>query len=63
LIHDLPHDALARMIGSTRQVVNRHLQALRHKGILADQTRHLAVMELESLKQKAEKFLSCDFRT
>ncbi|KXJ40301.1 MAG: hypothetical protein AXA67_10610 [Methylothermaceae bacteria B42] len=62
LIHDLSHDALAHMIGSTRQVVNRHLQALRHKGILAGQTRHRVVMELEALKLKAEKFLSHDFR-
>ncbi len=30
-IHDLSQDPLARMIGSTRQVVNKHLQALRGK--------------------------------
>lgn len=58
LIHDLSHDSLAHMIGSTRQVVNQHLQALRHKGILDGQSRHLAVKELEALKEQAETFLS-----
>lgn len=58
LIHDLPHNALAQMIGSTRQVVNRHLQALRHDGVLNKQSRTLAVQDLEALKHKADRFLS-----
>jgi len=62
LIHDLSHDSLAHMIGSTRQVVNQHLQALRHKGILDNQSRHLVVKELEALKQQAETFLLHDHR-
>ncbi|HEB55793.1 MAG TPA: Crp/Fnr family transcriptional regulator [Gammaproteobacteria bacterium] len=58
LIHDLTHDALAQMIGSTRQVVNRHLQLLRREGVLDSKSRHLAVLELEALKKQAEMFLS-----
>jgi len=62
LIHDLSHDSLAHMIGSTRQVVNQHLQALRHKGVVGNQSRHLVVKELEALKEQAESFLSHDHR-
>lgn len=58
LIHDLTHDLLAQLIGSTRQVVNQHLQALRREGILDDSSKHLAVKELSALKEKADKFLS-----
>jgi len=63
LIHDLSHNSLAHMIGSTRQVVNRHLQALRHDGVLDNQSRTLVVQELEALKQKADRFLSGDHPT
>ena len=63
LIHDLSHDALAHMIGSTRQVVNQHLHALRSKGILDNRPRHLAVRELEALKKQAETFLADHHRT
>ena len=58
LIHDLTHDLLAQMIGSTRQVVNQHLQSLRREGVLDDKSKHLAVKELSALKEKADKFLS-----
>ncbi len=58
LIHDLSNTALAQMIGSTRQVVNHHLQALRHKGILINQSKNLAIKELEGLHEIADKFLS-----
>ena len=53
LIHDLSHESLAHMIGSTRQVVNKHLQALRHQGILDEHSRHLVVSELKKLEEKA----------
>ncbi|TCK17390.1 CRP-like cAMP-binding protein [Thiogranum longum] len=58
LIHDLHHDALAHMIGATRQVVNKHLRAMRNQGILDRDSHHLVVAELGALKEKAEKFLS-----
>ena len=58
LIHDLTNESLAHMIGSTRQAVNRHLQALRKKGILSSHSRHLVVRELEALKKQADERLS-----
>ncbi len=56
LIHDLSHEAMARMIGSTRQVVNKHLQALRRKQVLNDQSGELRVKDLEALTRQAELF-------
>lgn len=58
LIHDLNQDSLARMIGSTRQVVNKHLQVFRGKGVLNSHSNYLAVSKLEALKEQAEVFLS-----
>ena len=62
LINDLTHDSLAHMIGSTRQVVNKHLQALRREDVLDSHSNRLAVSNLEALKAQAEAFLSHDHR-
>lgn len=53
LINDLPHEALARLIGSTRQVVNQHLQVLRHKGVIRGATHDIHVAKLERLRKQA----------
>ncbi|VAW77278.1 hypothetical protein MNBD_GAMMA13-122 [hydrothermal vent metagenome] len=53
LIHDLHDEALARMVGSVRQVVNRHLQHWRKQGVLHRHKFHTEVAELESLKEYA----------
>jgi len=53
LIHDLHDDSLARMVGSVRQVVNRHLQHWRKQGVLHKQNFHTEVCELEILQQYA----------
>jgi len=53
LIHDLHDESLARMLGSVRQVVNRHLQHWRKLGILHKQNFHTEVSELETLKKYA----------
>lgn len=53
LIHDLHDEALARMVGSVRQVVNRHLQHWRKQGILQRRKFHTKVTELESLEAYA----------
>ncbi len=55
LIHDLRDDGLARMVGSVRQVINRHLQHWRKQGILHKQRFHIEVAELESLQACAEQ--------
>jgi len=55
LIHDLHDESLARMLGSVRQVVNRHLQHWRKQGILHKQNFHTEVRELEILQQYASE--------
>jgi len=55
LIHDLHDESLARMVGSVRQVVNRHLQHWRKQGILHKQNFHAEVKELETLQDYASE--------
>lgn len=54
LIHDLHDESLARMVGSVRQVVNRHLQKWRKQGILHKHRFHTVVTELETLQAYAD---------
>ena len=54
LIHKLPHEELASMIGSVRHVVNRHLQQLKKEGIVDIEHKRLAVNDVEKLLQKVE---------
>ena len=51
LIHDFTNDALAKMIGSSRQVVNKHLQLLRTGGVLCPLSKDLVVTDLAKLKR------------
>jgi len=53
LINDLHDESLARMVGSVRQVVNRHLQHWRKQGILHKHHFQTVVTELESLQEYA----------
>jgi len=53
LIHDLHDESLARMVGSVRQVVNRHLQHWRKQGVLHKQGFHTEVRKLEILQDYA----------
>jgi len=53
LLHDLSNEALAQMIGSARQVVNRHLQSMKKEGVLHFENHHLIVDNLEKLSQHA----------
>jgi len=55
LIHDLHDESLARMVGSVRQVVNRHLQHWRKHGILRKHKFRTEVAELEALRAYAEE--------
>lgn len=54
LIHDLHDESLARMVGSVRQVVNRHLQHWRKQGILHKHKFHTQIDELEALQVYAD---------
>lgn len=51
-INNLCHAELANMIGTTRAVVNRHLQELKKEGILSIERKHLHVVNLKGLKNK-----------
>ncbi|MEH6455272.1 MAG: Crp/Fnr family transcriptional regulator [Cocleimonas sp.] len=53
LFHDITHETLARMIGSARQVVNKHLQVLKQEGILKTNEHNWTIERLDALKQKA----------
>ena len=53
LFHDITHETLAQMIGSARQVVNKHLQVLKHEGILKTNEHDWTIERLDALKQKA----------
>ncbi|TCK17756.1 transcriptional regulator [Thiogranum longum] len=55
LINDLHDESLARMVGSVRQVVNRHLQHWRKQGILHKRHFQTVVTELESLQDYADE--------
>ena len=54
LLHNLPHEEIASMIGTVRHVVNRHLQQLKREGILNIERKRLAVNDVKKLLQKAE---------
>ncbi|HHA18797.1 MAG TPA: helix-turn-helix domain-containing protein [Methylophaga sp.] len=54
LLHDLSNEVLAEMIGSVRQVVNRHLQLMKKEGILHYENHHLIIDDLEKLQQFAD---------
>ncbi len=55
LINDLHDDALARMVGSVRQVINRHLRHWRQQGVLRKDKFHTEVVDLQTLEQYAEE--------
>lgn len=54
LLHDLSNEELAQMISSARQVVNRHLQAMKKEGILHYENHRLIIDDLDKLKLHAE---------
>lgn len=54
LINDLPNDEIASLVGSTRAVVNRHLQSLKQEGILELQRRKTQVKNIKALIKKIE---------
>lgn len=57
LFHDLTHETIAQMLGSARQVVNKHLQALKQEGILNTDDHEWTIEDLDALKEKAGKTL------
>jgi CRP/FNR family transcriptional regulator, cyclic AMP receptor protein len=58
LINTLSDEAMARMIGSVRVVVNRHLQEFIQMGLITTTTGKLVVNDLEKLRDYCERALS-----
>ncbi len=54
LLHNLPHEEIASMIGTVRHVVNRHLQQLKKEGILNIERKKLAVNNVKKMLEKVE---------
>ena len=57
LINTLTDEAMARMIGSVRGVVNRHIQDFTHMGLISTSHGQLVVRDLEKLREYCERLL------
>lgn len=54
LIHDLPHEEIASLIGTVRHVVNRHIQELKRDGSLEVERRKLRLADLSKLLNRMQ---------
>ncbi len=54
LIHDLPHEEIASLIGTVRHVVNRHIQELKKDGSLEVERRKLRLADLSKLLNRLQ---------
>lgn len=54
-INDLSNEELANLIGSTRAVVNRHLQQFKNDGIISLGRKKVRIKDLDLLLEKANK--------
>lgn len=54
-INDLPNKELAYLIGSTRAVVNRHLQLLKQNGFIKMSRNQIEIRDISLLLQELEK--------
>ena len=58
LINTLSDEAMARMIGSVRVIVNRHIQDFIHMGLISTSRGRLVVHDLEKLREYCEQVLA-----
>jgi len=49
LIHDLPHEEIASLIGTVRKVLNRHIQKLKHDGIIDVKRKNIEIKDKQKL--------------
>lgn len=52
LINDLSHKELAQLIGTTRAVINRHIQELKKDGIIKVERKYIEILDLQALSNK-----------
>ena len=55
LINNLPNDEIASLIGTTRAVVNRHIQELKKSGAITVKRKEIDIHNIESLISIAEQ--------
>ncbi len=49
LIHNLPHEELAALIGTVRKVLNRHIQQLKKDGIIEVKRKNIEIKDTQKL--------------
>ena len=52
LINDLSHRELAQLIGTTRAVINRHIQEFKKDGILKIERKYIEILDIKELLNK-----------
>ncbi len=52
LINDLSHKELAQLIGTTRAVINRHIQEFKKDGIIKVERKYIKILDLKALLNK-----------
>lgn len=55
LINNLSHTELADLIGTTRAVLNRHLQIFKQEGIIKIERKNIGINNLKKLQEKINK--------
>ena len=55
LIHDLPHEEIAALIGTTRKVLNRHLQELKSEGVIDVKRKNITPKNAQKLLDHPKK--------
>ncbi|MCK0125671.1 Crp/Fnr family transcriptional regulator [Gelidibacter sp. F2691] len=53
-IDNLPHDELAQLIGTSRAVINRHIQRLKKEGIIDVSRKHIKILNLKLLEAQSQ---------
>ena len=56
LINNLSHKEIAKMLGTTRAVVNRNLQQLKKSGLIELKYKKILIKKYEKLKELVEKY-------
>jgi CRP-like cAMP-binding protein len=55
LIHDLPHEEIASLIGTVRKVLNRHIQELKKEGVIEVERKNIRLKDSYKLLERLER--------
>ncbi|MCH9740881.1 MAG: Crp/Fnr family transcriptional regulator [Epsilonproteobacteria bacterium] len=56
LIHDLPHEEIASLIGTVRKVLNRHIQELKKAGIIEVERKNIRLKNSQQILEKVKNY-------